>query len=58
MQPVQKKLIIFIKEANEFLRIVNEERDLVKLKKYLKSTKYLFKESCGNKNFDFVFIKQ
>ena len=33
---IQQKLNIFLKEANGFLRIANEEKDLVKLKKYMK----------------------
>lgn len=58
MKNVEFKLNLFLKEAKMFLKIVNEKQDLKKIKKFIDSTKYLFRGTCGNKNLDFVFIKK
>jgi 2-polyprenyl-3-methyl-5-hydroxy-6-metoxy-1,4-benzoquinol methylase len=56
LQPVREKLVIFAKEAEEFLRIVNTG-DLKAVRKFIEGTRHLFRGACGNRHVDFIAYK-
>ena len=56
LQPLRDKLLQALKEADEFVGLV-QKSDLKELRKFVKNTKVLFKGACGVRHVDFVAYK-
>ncbi|MDP3999611.1 MAG: class I SAM-dependent methyltransferase [bacterium] len=56
LQPLRDKLRQALKEADEFVSLV-QESDLKKLRKFVENTKVLFKDACGVRHADFIAYK-
>ena len=56
LHPLRDKLLQALKEADEFVSLV-EESDLKKLRKFIENTKVLFKGACGVRHADFIGYK-
>jgi hypothetical protein len=56
LHPVNEKLTPFLREANEFVRLVLTS-DLKTLRAFILSTKVLFKAACGVRHVDFIAYK-
>ena len=56
LDPVKDKLIIFFKEANDFIHVVNNG-NIDDVRKYIENTQHLFKGACGMRHIDFIGYK-
>ena len=56
LQPLRDKLLQALKEADEFVNLV-QESDLKKLRKFIENTKVLFRGACGVRHADFIGYK-
>ena len=56
LNPVKQKLNLFLKEANEFVKVVLSS-DLKAVRKYIESTKHFSKGACGIRHVDFIAHK-
>lgn len=56
LQPLRDKLLKALKEADEFVSLVNAS-DLNKLRKFIEKTEILFKGACGVRHADFIAYK-
>jgi hypothetical protein len=54
--PVRSKLTPFLREANEFVRLVLTS-DVKAVRAFILSTKVLFKAACGVRHVDFIAYK-
>lgn len=55
-QPLHDKLVRFVREAEEFISVVNQG-DLGKVRAYIEKTQHLFKGACGVRHVDFIMFK-
>ena len=51
-----KKSVIFFKECDQFINLT-KKGDLIKLKKFVKKTKFLFKDAVGLRHTDYIAYK-
>jgi SAM-dependent methyltransferase len=56
LAPLRDKLAVFLKEADEFVALVDKS-ELKQVRKYIERTKVLFKGACGVRHVDFVAHK-
>jgi len=56
LDPLKQKLSPFLKEANEFVRLVLHS-DIKAVREFVVSTKVLFKGACGVRHVDFIAYK-
>lgn len=56
VQPLRDKLFVFVQEAEEFIKIVNQG-DIKKVRAFIEKTQHLFKGACGVRHVDFVMFR-
>lgn len=56
LMPIKEKLSVFLKEADGFVKCTLSS-NIADVRKYLESTKYLFKGACGVRHVDFIAYK-
>lgn len=56
LAPMREKLNVFLKESEDFVRVV-EEGNLQNVRKFIETTQHLFKGACGVRHIDFIAYK-
>ena len=56
LRPLKDKLTVFAQEAESFVKLVYSA-DINEVRKYIETTKHLFKGACGVRHVDFIAHK-